>query len=80
MSLYFNRLATKWRGWTGDEVWRAHEGTLTITATHDGLGHVTLFTTLLSEIAGLWTLEGLVMVNAGQLDEIARHVASYWQP
>src|SRR5215210_9208315 len=38
----FSEMAQSWRGWSGEKTWHALEGELTLTATMDSLGHVTI--------------------------------------
>jgi uncharacterized protein DUF6228 len=39
-------LAKDWRGWQGARTWTSMEGEMTLEASHDGLGHVTIAVTL----------------------------------
>ncbi|TDB79575.1 DUF6228 family protein [Micromonospora sp. KC721] len=46
LSEFFARLAAGWRGWDGVRHWTSARGQLTVEATHDGFGRVSLAVTL----------------------------------
>jgi hypothetical protein len=69
---FFAALAADWRGWAGERVWGS--APLTLIATHDGLGHVTLFVEL-EERYDLWRARGQLVLEAGRLEQIARDAA-----
>jgi len=54
---WIQTLAGLWRGWAGEHQWRSLEEDLYITATHDGLGHVSLRMTLRGPLAS-WPTHG----------------------
>jgi hypothetical protein len=71
---YFTKLAQEWRGWDGAQSWAAYEGGLRLEAKADGLGHVTLSVQLRS--LQDWIAEGEVMLDAGQLESVARELSA----
>lgn len=77
---YFGRLAESWRGWEDRRDWFSLEGQLDLSATHDGLGTVRLGVVLSSSRndadPSSWSLAGMLMLDAGQLDALARHLRS----
>jgi hypothetical protein len=66
---FFAALAADWRGWAGERTWGG--GDITLTATHDGLGHVTLIVEL-EEKYDHWRARGELTLEAGRLDQVAR--------
>ncbi len=76
LDTYFGQLAQQWRGWEGAVEWGGE--CLTLGATHDGLGHVTVTVVLHGEADrdfDRWEFRGFVKVDAGSLDAIARDAA-----
>ena len=73
---YFAALAADWRGWTGERRWTSLEGDLTLVATHDGLGAVTLTARLRTEAFAThrWDASAELVLDAGALDRLARQV------
>jgi Family of unknown function (DUF6228) len=72
----FSELAADWRGWEGERAWNSLEGEVKLRATHDKLGTAALTVELRSDVyvdAGyLWTATGLLFLDAGALDGLAR--------
>ena len=73
----FGELAADWRGWDGQKAWRSLEGELQLTATADRAGHVTLLTRLREGAPPLWSVELTLVVEAGQLEQIAREARAF---
>ncbi len=71
---YFGTLATDWRGWAGERQWRSLEGDLSLVATHDGLGAVTLAARLRTEAYSThrWDASAALVLDAGALDRLVR--------
>jgi hypothetical protein len=69
---YFREIAEAWRGWSGTKDWRDDGGTLSLSASHDGVGLVTLRVTLSSlpyDVVGGWELRLDVPLDPGSIDE-----------
>jgi hypothetical protein len=76
---FFRDLAAHWNGWKGPKTWESDEGELSIEATTNRLGRVTLRTVLHTDVDPVWRLQLSLLVEAGQLDAIARDVAAFEQ-
>ncbi|MEO8002398.1 MAG: DUF6228 family protein [Arenimonas sp.] len=74
-TLLFQEMARDWRGWSGTKEWRALDGELSIVASSDSLGHVTLITEM-SYQSRNFTLSAKLILEAGQLDQVLRAVNS----
>jgi hypothetical protein len=76
---FFDDLAASWRGWDGERQWTALEGEVRLSATHDGLGTVTLAVELRSghytDAGASWSARGVLYLDAGGLDALARQAA-----
>jgi len=71
--LFFEDLAKHWRGWSDSKSWNSLEGHLGFEATTDRLGHIYLRVTLRAvEIAADWKVQTTLLIEAGQLDRLAR--------
>jgi hypothetical protein len=75
LSAFFGNLAQEWRGWDGVERWSAYSEGLRLEATMTRQGHVTLHV-VLQRSTGEWTIEGDVLLDAGQLAGVADEVAA----
>jgi len=73
----FEDLARNWRGFDGEKSWSSLEGEFSLRASADKLGHTCLGFTLHERHCD-WTLEGALVLEAGQLDRIAREVRRFW--
>jgi Family of unknown function (DUF6228) len=70
---WFHELAKNWQGWRGELVWNSLERELALVATRDRFGHITIRIELRSGLMERdWILRAFVVVDAGQLDELAR--------
>jgi len=75
---YFASLAADWRGWTGERTWKAVDGTLCFTATHDGLGHIALQVELREGVwLDAWQARATLNLEAGALDAVAADAARF---
>jgi len=78
-STFFEDIAANWKGWTGSKEKESLEGHLNVKATSDSLGHVSLHARLSDYASGKsWCAEDVVIVEAGQLDTIARHAKMFF--
>jgi hypothetical protein len=73
----FAQMADCWRGWTGVKEWENNEGTLTLCATHNGLGHISIEVVLRNYAHREWELVGTLTVDAGALEHLARAAAEF---
>jgi hypothetical protein len=71
LSDYFGQLADNWRGWSGLRSWSALTGELSLDATIDRAGHVTLVALLLYGAPAAWSVSAVFTVDAGQLESLA---------
>ena len=72
LAAFFRRLADDWRGWSDAREWGSIEGDLELEATHDGLGHVALRVRLRNWLDPEWQCEGVIWLDAGQLESVVR--------
>jgi hypothetical protein len=79
---YFAALAEGWRGWAGERRWESLEGDVTLVATHDGLGAVTLTARLRTEAFAphRWDASAELVLDAGALDRLVRQVETLVRP
>lgn len=75
LAAFFRELAEQWRGWEGKKEWRSLEGELSLAATVDSTGHVSLLVNLRSCTGPFdWEVRAALPVEAGQLDGISSQV------
>jgi hypothetical protein len=74
---FFAEIAAEWKGWSGTRDWSSLEGELTLSATSDRGGHITLTAVLLNQQPFTWRLEGQVVLEAGQLERIAKDAREF---
>jgi Family of unknown function (DUF6228) len=65
-----------WRGWPGAREWRSIEGDITLSCTHNGLGHISARVTL-EPIYREWMAVDTLILEAGTLGELARDAARW---
>lgn len=70
-SALFRDLAANWSGWQGNKVGDSLEGHLGLSCTNDGLGHIEVLVDLHDTSHG-WRAKGRLILEAGQLEAIAR--------
>ena len=68
---FWSELAENWQGWEGVRTWGSLEGTLELRAASDRLGHVTLEVRLDDGAPFRWRIQGILALEAGQLERIA---------
>lgn len=62
---FFNGMERDWRGWDGVREWKALEGELELSATHDG-GHLRFEVRVRDSIRALWTVETSLSIEPGE--------------
>ena len=79
-ALFFKDLANHWRGWKGIKDHQSLEGHLRIEAeTADSLGHIRLRMYLRGvDVPDQWSAEISLIVEAGQLDDLAHKAGAYF--
>lgn len=78
-SSFFRDMADQSEGWPGTRTWESLEGELSFSASHDGLGHISMETCLKSGCDEYdWLAQTVVMVEAGQLEGLARKAAVFF--
>jgi hypothetical protein len=76
----FESIARDWRGWDGKRRWSSIEGELNVAASTTKTGNVTLSVELVhSGGVDEWRLIVPIFTEAGQLERIAREVASFFR-
>lgn len=75
-SRYFADLANSWRGWNGVKQWNSLEGELKISSDSDSLGHIAMEITF--ESYGSWKSQITMAFEAGQLDDIASEIKTFF--
>ena len=76
---FFRDLAEHWRGWSGKKEWSSLEGEFSLIATSDSTGHTSLAIRLRAGPNPFdWTLTGVLLIEAGQLEEIAKKVERFF--
>lgn len=77
IATFFAEIARDWRGWPGNRTWESLEGDLSLRLSADGRGHVSVHVLLMLDMMHDTTVEMTLMVEAGQLDELARMVKAF---
>lgn len=81
---YFADIATAWSGWPGTKEWIDDGGSVSMRATHDGIGHVALEISASPSAGwdgpGSWDLRITIPIEPGSLGGIAQRLASLLQP
>ncbi len=76
---FFRYLAEHWNGWKGTKTWNSSEKELTLEVTRDSTGHLKLIVSILNGGLYDWKLSGILELEAGQLEEIARQIKVFFQ-
>lgn len=76
---FFQDLAHNWHGWEGEKSWYALEGELSLVATSDSLGHITIRAQL-QPTAGPegWRVIAYAYAEAGQLESLSKRAAQFF--
>lgn len=81
---YFGDLGAAWRGWSGSKEWNDDGPSVSISATHDGVGHVKLDVRAESHSGwdgeGSWTITVRVPVEPGALAMVATKLVALLAP
>lgn len=81
MTAFFDDLARNWRGWPGNKLWESLEGECRMSAANDGKGHIDLNVSLRpSPNPNAWRFDGVVLIEAGQLDSLVRTIEGFVGP
>jgi hypothetical protein len=77
----FAIIAENWKGWQGEKKWSSIEGEFSIIATSDKLGHISLSVEMHHDFGATepWQLKSTVVVDAGQLDAIAKDAKAFFK-
>lgn len=67
---FFAEMARDWRGWGGAREWVGMEGGLSLSATHDGLGHVAVEVAVRQRSGDGWLAQTAIQLDAGELDAV----------
>jgi len=77
---YFEDLAKNWKGWKGEKKIGSIEGDLTLKATSDSLGHISVRIELKADQGGAdWLVAGTLVLEAGSLDMIAKSARRFFK-
>ena len=78
-SAFFLGLAQNWKGWIGVKQLESLEGHLSVSATADSLGHISLRVKLRDVISACdWRAECTLVAEAGQLDKLAKSAKQFF--
>jgi Family of unknown function (DUF6228) len=74
LGAFFERLATDWRGWSGERSWSSLEGDVQLSATHNGRGTISVIACLRTEAVAYhrWSARAELLLDAGALDRVSR--------
>jgi hypothetical protein len=73
----FTQMASDWRGWRGAKTWSSLEGELRMSAEADRTGHVSISVELREGAPAIWTVVLELLVEAGQLESLARDARAF---
>lgn len=77
----FQKAADEWSGWSGTKKWASLEGEFELELISDKTGHISM-TVKINHNCGNpdpWRLESCIMIEAGQLQEIAKRATQYFK-
>ncbi len=81
---YFGDLSVAWRGWSGPKEWNDDGPSVSMSATHDGVGLITLDVTAESHFRwdgdGSWTVTVRVPIEPGALTAVATRLEALLAP
>lgn len=72
---FFRDLADSWRGWEGERFWGDIDGVIELRATSDSTGHISLRVILRDATYYARSIDVLLVLEAGQMEELARSVS-----
>jgi hypothetical protein len=75
----FESMAENWRGWIGKKSWSSFEGEFVLGCMHDKLGHIAMEVEMWHGRGRWepWYLKASLVVDAGQLEAIARDAREF---
>lgn len=78
---FIDELAREWRGWDGVKDWHSLEGHLSLSATADRLGHVSVEVRIQADPSGEpWIARATLQLEAGSsLEHLARQFRMFFQ-
>jgi hypothetical protein len=77
-SPFFAKMADQWSGWSGELSWRSILGGMRLQSRHDRRGHITIEVVLDSDLTTQWKVQGIIIVEAGQLDNLALRARAFF--
>jgi len=77
-SAYFEEIAANWKGWSGEMCSRTYQDSLSITATADHFGHISLAVALRTAVPPVWAFEASITLESGQLNAIASQAKAFF--
>jgi len=76
LAQFFKDMARDWRGWPDAREWKSLDSDFSLSCTTDGLGHVFVRLQLYSDCSRTgWAAGADLVLEAGQLDDLARDAA-----
>ena len=77
----FEAVAGDWQGWHGEKKWSSIEGEFSIVATSDKLGHISFAVEMHHDFGATepWRLKATVVVDAAQLEAIAKNAKDFFK-
>ncbi len=79
LAQYFNDLAVHWKGWNGEKKWSSLEGEFILSCNSDNQGHIAMEVVLKSGLyEDDWSVRTEINIDAGQLEEIALNINSFF--
>jgi hypothetical protein len=75
LAALFADMAGQWEGWPGSKTWTSVEAQLSLSCSHDGLGHVRIVVELRPSLYETsWLARGVLVLDAGSLHDSAHSV------
>jgi hypothetical protein len=78
LARFFRDLASNCKGWAGKKEWASLEHELSLAATIDLTGHISLSVRLRTCASPFdWSLSAVLLIEAGQLEQIASSIEQF---
>jgi len=78
LATLFDEMSRDWRGWQGSRDWESLEGELKLSCTADGKGHIVVSIRIAESLnPDTWRIQTTAMIEAGQVDQIAKAVRRF---
>jgi Family of unknown function (DUF6228) len=75
LAALFAEMAGQWKGWPGSKTWTSVEEQLSLSCSHDGLGHVRIVVELRPSLYETsWVARGVLVLDTGRLHDSAHSV------